>query len=113
MSGDFGVNQGLVEEQFIRWAENPASVDEAWRDYFDSLPPEQWPQLTSAGSIIAPLKTISGDYAQPTDDHDNGAPARAELVGIRTGGIGVDPGHRYLPPFETIASASFLIHRPI
>ena len=34
---DFGVNQGLVEEMFFRWAANPSSVDDAWRLFFDGL----------------------------------------------------------------------------
>ena len=34
MSIDFGVNQGLVEENFLKWAANPSSVDESWRSYF-------------------------------------------------------------------------------
>lgn len=55
MSIDFGVNQGLVEENFLKWAANPFSVDESWRRYFEGLPQEDWPQLTSAGSIQAPI----------------------------------------------------------
>ncbi|MFO0694845.1 MAG: 2-oxoglutarate dehydrogenase E1 component [Polyangiales bacterium] len=55
MSGDFGVNQGLVEEMFLRWAANPSSVDESWRRYFDGLPPNDYPSLTSAGTILAPV----------------------------------------------------------
>jgi len=51
---DFGVNQGLVEEMFLRWAANPSSVDDPWRRFFDGLPQNEWPQLTSAGSIAAP-----------------------------------------------------------
>ncbi|MEO0323702.1 MAG: hypothetical protein AAF447_12150, partial [Myxococcota bacterium] len=31
MSHDFGVNQGLVEEMFLRWASNAASVPEPWQ----------------------------------------------------------------------------------
>lgn len=54
MSIDFGVNQGLVEENFLKWAANPSSVDESWRRYFEGLPQEDWPQLTSAGSIQTP-----------------------------------------------------------
>jgi 2-oxoglutarate dehydrogenase complex dehydrogenase (E1) component-like enzyme len=35
MTADFGVNQGLVEEQFLKWVDNPLAVDEAWRAYFE------------------------------------------------------------------------------
>ena len=54
MSGDFGVNQGMVEERFLRWVASPASVSDAWRRYFEGLPANEWPELTSAGSLRAP-----------------------------------------------------------
>ncbi|MGB0678926.1 MAG: 2-oxoglutarate dehydrogenase E1 component [Polyangiales bacterium] len=31
---DFGVNQALVEEQFLRWLDNPHAVDSAWQRFF-------------------------------------------------------------------------------
>jgi 2-oxoglutarate dehydrogenase E1 component len=34
---DFGVNQSLVEELFLRYREDPATVDPAWRRHFDGL----------------------------------------------------------------------------
>jgi 2-oxoglutarate dehydrogenase E1 component len=63
MSVDFGVNQGLVEEMFLRWAENPSSVDESWRRFFEELPHEDWPRLTSAGALPA---------ARPSEARSNG-----------------------------------------
>ena len=30
MSQDFGVNQGLVEELYLKYRENPAAVPESW-----------------------------------------------------------------------------------
>ncbi len=33
----FGANAKFVEELYARWQENPASVDESWRQYFASL----------------------------------------------------------------------------
>ncbi len=54
MDRDFGVNQGLVEELFLRWCANPHSVPEEWRRYFDGLPPEELPELTSPGLVLAP-----------------------------------------------------------
>ncbi len=76
MTADFGVNQGLVEEQFLKWVDNPLAVDEAWRRYFEGLSPADWPRISSAGTIIAPI-TASGALtpaALPTDG--NGAPLR-------------------------------------
>ncbi|MFK7987898.1 MAG: 2-oxoglutarate dehydrogenase E1 component [Sandaracinaceae bacterium] len=37
MGYDFGVNQALVEELFLRYQENPAAVTDEWRRYFDDL----------------------------------------------------------------------------
>jgi 2-oxoglutarate dehydrogenase E1 component len=55
MSQDFGVNQGLVEELYLRYRANPASVSDAWRTYFDALDEEPLPpRRTSAGSLSAP-----------------------------------------------------------
>ena len=34
---DFGVNQVFVEDQFDRWRNNPAAVDESWARYFNQL----------------------------------------------------------------------------
>ncbi len=34
---DFGVNQGLVEELYLRYRENPRSIEEPWRRYFAAL----------------------------------------------------------------------------
>src|SRR5207237_273273 len=31
---DFGVNQVFVEDQYERWRNNPAAVDEQWQRYF-------------------------------------------------------------------------------
>ena len=36
MEFDFGVNQGFVEEQYLRYQGNPASVDPAWRTFFEA-----------------------------------------------------------------------------
>ena len=32
-------NLGFVEDLYFAWREDPASVDEAWRAYFEALPP--------------------------------------------------------------------------
>ena len=60
MERDFGVNQALVEEQFLRWIDNPSSVPESWRRYFESMPPQQWPQLSAAGNVLAPSAVGAG-----------------------------------------------------
>ena len=87
MTADFGVNQGLVEEQFLKWVGNPLAVGEAWRAYFESLTPADWPQITSAGTILAPI-TASGMLSPaplPSDGNGEGAAPTAEFD--RDGGI--------------------------
>jgi 2-oxoglutarate dehydrogenase E1 component len=37
MELDFGVNQGFVEEQYLRYCGNPAAVDPSWRKFFENL----------------------------------------------------------------------------
>jgi 2-oxoglutarate dehydrogenase E1 component len=79
MTADFGVNQGLVEEQFLRWVDNPLAVDEAWRAYFESLAPTEWPQISSAGTIMAPV-TASGMLSPvPLPSDGNGPAPSADL----------------------------------
>ena len=80
MTADFGVNQGLVEEQFLKWVDNPLAVDEAWRSYFESLAPDDLPQLSSAGTILAPVTSVGllspepESVPPPLPSSDNGAP---------------------------------------
>ncbi len=50
---DFGVNQSLVEELFLRYVANPNAVPDEWRRFFEALPPEEQPELTSAGHLFA------------------------------------------------------------
>jgi 2-oxoglutarate dehydrogenase E1 component len=89
MSQDFGVNQGLVEELYLKYRENPASVSPSWQRYFDSLEEEPLPPrrtatgLTSPGRIAAPgavtssgVITVSGLTAPavPASDRRSFAP---------------------------------------
>ncbi len=37
---DFGINQALVEELYLRYRDNPRAVDDHWREYFDALSEE-------------------------------------------------------------------------
>ncbi|MFT3927998.1 MAG: 2-oxoglutarate dehydrogenase E1 component [Myxococcales bacterium] len=40
MELDFGVNQGFVEEQYLRYRDNPGAVDPSWRRFFEALEKE-------------------------------------------------------------------------
>ena len=124
MTIDFGVNQGLVEEQFLKWVENPLAVDEAWRKYFEGLAPSDWPQITSAGNLLAPTVTAVGTLTPalgPSDANgapmgDNGAMARSSvflpptaetvppLPGVEPGG----DGRASFPPSLEVLAATEL-----
>ncbi len=54
MSKDFGVNQGLVEEQLARWLENPAAVAASWRTYFDGLDEAGLRELAPRLGVVPP-----------------------------------------------------------
>lgn len=105
MTADFGVNQGLVEEQFLRWVDNPLAVGESWRAYFESLAPTDWPQISSAGTIMAPI-TASGMLSPaPLPSDGNGAGATPIAAVDR------DRGARdsvFLPPTAETALAPTL-----
>jgi 2-oxoglutarate dehydrogenase E1 component len=102
MTADFGVNQGLVEEQFLKWVDNPLAVDEAWRSYFESLAPTEWPQISSAGTIMAPITAtgLLSPAQEPSDGNGSPAPLAPRSVTLVDGST-VDDGARnsvLLPP---------------
>ncbi len=72
---DFGVNQVFVEDQYERWRNNPAAVDEQWQQYFARLHGLPFPSLpafqTSAWSQPAPV-------SQPGNGNGGRVEARAE-----------------------------------
>jgi 2-oxoglutarate dehydrogenase E1 component len=88
MTADFGVNQGLVEEQFLKWVDNPLAVDEAWRAYFEGLTPTDWPQISSAGTVIAPVTATGMLSPAPLPSDGNGSAASTGAEGFdRDGGV--------------------------
>ncbi len=76
MSHDFGVNQGLVEELYLKYRENPTSVADEWRRFFDTLEEEPLPpRRSSPGTVTSPgfLTAIAlRTPAIPTDKAPNG-----------------------------------------
>jgi 2-oxoglutarate dehydrogenase E1 component len=42
---DFGINQSVVEELYLRYRDNPRAVDQQWRDFFDNLADPEREQL--------------------------------------------------------------------
>jgi 2-oxoglutarate dehydrogenase E1 component len=93
---DFGINQGLVEELFLRYRDNPRAVADTWRSFFDALSAEERNQLATGGNLAVPrpngngggngMKTLVGMPAPtfaPAPSSNGGRPALVEeLVGI-------------------------------
>src|SRR5690625_5500958 len=51
MNFDFGVNQTLIEDQYRRYLDNPESVGEEWRTFFDSYKEGGHAVTVPAGAI--------------------------------------------------------------
>jgi 2-oxoglutarate dehydrogenase E1 component len=50
---DFGINQGLVEELYLRFRENPNSVEGTWQKYFERLSEAEQAGLLQRGETAA------------------------------------------------------------
>ena len=94
MDQDFGVNQALVEELYLRYCENPHSVDESWLKYFDAFYAEQLrtvggtlaappvaPPVADAGASVAIPPSPRVPSAEPNNGNGNGH-AGHTLVGL-------------------------------
>lgn len=68
---DFGINQAIVEELYLRFLENPQSVDGKWRAYFERLSPSS---NASNGSHTS--TTVNGNG----NGNGNGHHARTEIA---------------------------------
>ncbi len=75
---DFGVNQSLVEELYLKYKDSPGSIDEAWRRYFESLEsgtPYQAPpksnghasEATGHAVTAAAARSVAIDMQQKVD----------------------------------------------
>ncbi|HET8732915.1 MAG TPA: 2-oxoglutarate dehydrogenase E1 component, partial [Anaeromyxobacteraceae bacterium] len=60
-------NLGFVEDLYFSWLQDPSSVDERWRAYFESLPPvpDAAPPPTAW-----PARTARDGHAAPGDDRE-------------------------------------------
>src|SRR5262245_33187967 len=87
MGYDFGVNQALVEELYFRYQENPASVSDAWRKYFEGL------ARNNPGAIGA-LDSRGTTDARPSSSieaRSNGRPADKAAADKRSARAEADP----------------------
>ena len=60
-------NLGFVEDLYFSWREDPASVDEAWRAYFETLPPV--PDAVP-GPTAWPARTVREGNGARADDRE-------------------------------------------
>ncbi|HEY2029050.1 MAG TPA: 2-oxoglutarate dehydrogenase E1 component [Myxococcales bacterium] len=84
---DFGVNQVFVEDQYDRWRQNPAAVDENWQKYFTKLYGQ--PLQTSAWSQPPPITDATRLRAPPVDGE--AVSSNGNGNGIAFSGIEVAP----------------------
>jgi 2-oxoglutarate dehydrogenase E1 component len=73
MELDFGVNQGFVEEQYLRYRGNPGAVDASWRRFFEGLEREH-------GGALA-IQAENGAYEN--GGHENGVENGVSLNGAQ------------------------------
>ncbi len=82
---DFGINQGLVEELYLRFRENPHSVEGAWQKYFERMPDAERSALLDSASSSAGIRTRSnatgnGNGKNSSAKNGNGNGHREEYV---------------------------------
>jgi 2-oxoglutarate dehydrogenase E1 component len=97
MELDFGINHGFVEEQYLRYRNNPASVDPSWRRFFEALEQRE-PALANGArpaALPAPVEVVpvevkvetrterptngNGAHAKNSNGNGRSAPAPAAL----------------------------------
>jgi 2-oxoglutarate dehydrogenase E1 component len=84
---DFGINQGLVEELYLRFRENPSSVDGAWQKYFERLSEAERAGLLQRGEPAAGPRYNGHGANGHTHAHANGANGAAAANGHGTNGV--------------------------
>jgi 2-oxoglutarate dehydrogenase E1 component len=67
------VNQGLVEELFLKYRENPSSVSESWRAYFDALDEDPIPRRRTSAGVTSPGHLTSPGLVAPLTESSTGA----------------------------------------
>ena len=96
MTGDFGINQGLVDELYARYVDNPLSVAASWRDYFARA--RGAAPLAGHGGIHSAAVTSASappDSTAPLSVAPVGSAAPAPAVGARSTGAAVSSTRLY------------------
>ncbi len=81
MDIDLGPNSGLVEEMYRRYLENPQSVAESWREFFEDYQP-RWSQANGNGGAATAAPAPPAPPA-PTPPPPAPTPPAPSSVGIR------------------------------
>jgi len=119
MNRDFGINQAVVEELYLRYIDNPQSVPDHWRKYFDHLDDNNEDPIAEArgngttnrnGSHTVPAVTQAAQRAAAaTEASATTAKVSALVNAFRSRGhffAKLDPlGLEALPPAELTTDA--------
>src|SRR5438067_1895856 len=96
LEGDFGPNVGLVEEIYRQWLEDPGSVAESWRDFFDDYTPRLPDRagngetaVAAAPPVPAPAPSAPAERAPESQPGGGQGPHAPEEDGA--GGVGGAP----------------------
>jgi 2-oxoglutarate dehydrogenase E1 component len=122
MAYEFGVNQGFVEELYLKYRENPASVPDAWRTFFDALEEDLLPpRRSSAGGITAPGSLASpGSLPHPASrtapadvgsGHEQGKPTTERRSGVDRRVFAPGPETRVATELQSRVSAMVNAYR--
>ncbi len=85
---DFGINQSVVEELYLRYRDNPRAVAESWREFFDGLGDSERESLAKT----EPTRAVNGatlvGMPSPSAHGGNGRNGGAAVHGNGNGGNG-------------------------
>ncbi|MET0385191.1 MAG: 2-oxoglutarate dehydrogenase E1 component [Polyangiales bacterium] len=90
---DFGINQGLVEELYLRFRENPHSVEGTWQKYFERLSEAEAAVLMQRGEPAAGPRYVNGNGANGNGAYANGQSANGALGNGKNGHTNGTNGH--------------------
>src|SRR5688572_21335255 len=99
MNRDFGVNQGHVEELYLKYRENTTSVSTEWRAFFDDLDEDPIPHRKTGAGITSPGQLGAPGFAPALTESSLGAIRAAALPEPK-----VSLRHSFLPSAETQAA---------
>ena len=78
-AGQFGPNEGLVEEMYQRFLDDPTAVDPAWHDFFADYRPEDGDTSPAATEGNGAQATVATEQPAPqksvAENSDERAPA--------------------------------------